>query len=106
MKKKKDDNWNNLAFEEEVKIISGKHIGKMGKAVLARGEGNSTRLEIQTNDGNIFVDMEDVRKLNNNKPIGSCDLKLFLPYEDRAAWDIRVDELRRWNEGDPDIVSF
>lgn len=102
-----EDDWNSLGFHEEVKIVSGKHTGKRGKVHFARKEGDSHRLEILVDDKRVFVDLDQIEKLNGDKrPILAFDLKLLLTEEERPSWDARIDELRRWNEGDPDIVSF
>ena len=92
-----------LHFWQEVKIISGNHAGKQGNVNAVRNEGRNSRLEIQVDGENIYVDLDQIEKGNK---IHLFDCKLLLPEDERAEWDARMDELRRWNEGDPEIVSL
>jgi hypothetical protein len=86
----------NLALYAEVTVVKGKHAGTKGKVVFARREEialgkDNIRLTIDTGSGSVIVDMDDIKGKYE-----TLDITLFMPSEERAAFEARVKELEEF----------
>lgn len=78
-----------LELDQHIKVVSGPHAGKEGKAYFYRTEGESGRLTILQEDGSyIYVSQEDI-----DFKFEGIRIVLMLPPDEREEFYARIKEI-------------